>query len=184
MYGIIAIIFALLILLIMVKLNRVKKRPFMTVLFLLTMLYGMILCYVEWKLQDKEIVFALGMGIGLLFILVPIYGIYNILRCTKCIQGIYRGYNTYSSGVGPPLYAPVFEYDVDAVHYYEQSGQFEKLELLEAELEKGRNYPIYIHPKNPYIFILKKKIHFFYLPIIFVGLFFLFAGYVGFSELL
>lgn len=43
----------------MVKLNRVKKRPFMTVLFLLTMLYGMILCYVEWKLYDKEIVFAL-----------------------------------------------------------------------------------------------------------------------------
>lgn|GEM_PF-2310933 len=59
MYGIIAIIFVLLILLIMVKLNRVKKRPFMTVLFLLTMLYGMILCYVEWKLYDKEIVFAL-----------------------------------------------------------------------------------------------------------------------------
>ena len=98
-----------------------------------------------------------GIVLGLVFILAAFNDFYSLIRCKDRIEGIYRGYNTYYGGNGISTQAPVFEYMYNGTIYQEQTTQTISYKLLTQNMRKGETYNIYVDPKHPSVFILKKK---------------------------
>lgn len=115
---------------------------------------------------------------GLLLFLVGVNDLYSIFRCTKKIEGVYCGYNTYYGGNAVSTYAPVFEYTYNGTFYHEQTTQNISYKQLTQNMVKGNTYPIYINPKCPGIYILSKKIKIGTILCLLFGIMFLIVGIV------
>lgn len=133
---------------------------------------------VYYLLPDREEVFfgMVGVTLGGVFLCAGGYNLSARIHCRTVVEGVYEGYQTYYGGNGASTQAPVFSYTVEGRHYREQSPQSEPLKLLEGQMTPGARYPIYIDPKHPALFVLRRRIHLGECLMIALGLFFLLGG--------
>lgn len=162
----------------MLRQKRVFSHPFVFCAMLGSFLVCLAICFAWIFVKSEDLLMALlCLFFGALLPAFGAYDIYNIFSCKQQISAEYQGFNRYSGSRGAASYAPVFEYEWQGKRYTEQSAQSEKLELLEAEMEVGQTYPIYINPQNPSIFLLARKFRFISFLMFVLGLFFLLGGW-------
>ncbi|MDD3222872.1 MAG: hypothetical protein EOM34_00515 [Clostridia bacterium] len=134
---------------------------------------GLFMCFEYYILKSERLMartFFLCMGVP--FVVYAFYNFVNLFRCSTKILAQYEGFDTMYSPRMPSTYYPKFSYRVDGMDYHEKSAKNESLELLEADMEIGRGYEIYIVPGKPETFILTKKIKFLNIFFLIVGAFF------------
>lgn len=117
-------------------------------------------------------------SLGLLLLLVGINDVYSIFRCTKRIEGVYCGYNTYYGSHGVSSYSPVFQYTYDGRLYHEQTAQTVSHRQLTKNMKEGNQYSIYINPKCPGVYVLFRRLRASGVVCLTIGMVFMAAGVV------
>lgn len=158
--------------------GRHKLHPHLFLIFGGAMAFVIATLAVYYFLPDREELFfgLVGITLGGLFVCAGAYNLSARAWCRTVVQGVYQGYQTYYGGNGASTQAPVFSYTVDGRQYREQSPQSEPLKLLRDQMRPGQTYSIYVDPKHPALFVLRRRIHVGECLMIAVGLFFLLGG--------
>lgn len=153
------ILFAILCFMI-IKKKRYKEMP--------VICFIMFVSFISFGISSLIAIFApygeilsypcMIMALGLLLLLVGINDLYSIFRCTKRIEGVYCGYNTYYGSHGVSSYSPVFEYTYNGALYHEQTTQTVSRRQLTKNMTKGNRYSIYINPKCPGVYVLFRRL--------------------------
>ncbi len=114
------------------------------------------------------------MIIGLLCILVFIFGVVNLSRCNLQIPATYLHFNTYTGNRGYRSYAPVFRYYFRGMMYERQVAENYSLKKINSLFVQGNTYPVWISEKEPEVCITKKKIQGTHILCLVIGILMLF----------
>lgn len=151
--------------------KRHKEKPMLFAAMVYTFVCSVIgLCiYVFIPNRDQYLLFIIGAMIGGMFILIAINNLASVFQCRAEVKGKYCGYRTYYGGKGQSSHAPVFTYTYNGRTYHEQSTQNASLQLLDKEMVQGEMYTIYVNERHPNVFVLKKKVRFSDVMLLFFG---------------
>ncbi len=97
---------------------------------------------------------------GGMLILLGVNSLHSFSRCTCKVDGIYRGYRSYYGSNGVSSQSPVFEYSYGGKAYHEQTTQTVSFRTLTKKMSEGSVYPIFIDPKHPNVFLLRRRFPF------------------------
>lgn len=141
--------------------KRYKIAPLICFDMILTFLGFAVISFVILFARNEELEVFLIMNVfGLFLFFLGVNDIYSALRCNQKIEAVYCGFNSYPGGhYGVTSYAPVFEYVCGGTVYHGQTAQTVPYRLLQSMIE-GNSYPVYINPKYPGVYVLKRKIRF------------------------
>ena len=145
---------------IIIKNKRYKVIPFICLDIILTFAGFAITSFVSLFVRNETLEVLLIMSVfGLFLFLLGVNDIYAVFSCNQKIEAAYCGYNSYPGRYGITSYAPVFEYVCNGTVYHEQATLTVPYRLLRGMTE-GNIYPIYIHPKHPGVYVLKRRIRY------------------------
>ena len=93
--------------------------------------------------------------LGLFLLAMGLWYIFVTLRCTRGVEGtIQQAVATGSKDV--KRYAPVFSYEVDGQPYCGASIQSFPGQYIRRRFVQGQRHTIYVDPKNPVRFVVKR----------------------------
>lgn len=157
--------------------NR-KQSPMIFGAMVFALLCSVIALGIYWLVpnHDLYLFFMIALMIGGLMVILAIHNLSSVFLCKAKVEGIYCGFRTYSGGNGTSSHAPVFDYMYQGKHYHEQSAQSASYQLLAKRMITGERYTIYVNEQYPNAFILKKKIQFGDVMLLFFGILCLIVG--------
>ncbi len=145
------------------------------------LIFGIVLCIAIYLENDTMAAFTVGLGVGLLFLGLGAMNIFRVFACSKKIEGTFRGAAPFSDKNGVTLYAPIFEYMIDRRKYQSQCGATYRKKYLQKRYSVDGTYHIYINPKNPQVFVIKKRIPFTTWLLLFMGFLFIYVIFYFFG---
>lgn len=96
--------------------------------------------------------------IGLLLFGIVYNDIYSVLQCSQRIDATYCTFHTYHGNPYVSFCAPVFAYNYKGVCYQEQTTQVISVKKVTKQMKQGQQYPIYVNPKHPSVYIVSKRL--------------------------
>ncbi|TCL58444.1 hypothetical protein EDD76_10697 [Kineothrix alysoides] len=105
----------------------------------------------ETNFGSTYLMFVFGIGMGIIFIALGMFGISKHFLCRVRLEGTFEHW-TMQSGKGRSWYVPQFSYVYDKRHYRNTSGELYSTRKMKHKYIKGNLYPIYINAKNPTVF--------------------------------
>lgn len=98
------------------------------------------------------------LGLGLVLIICGIYmGIIKKLQCSQKVSAAYRGAQSYTVN-GHTTYTPAFAFDFEGKHYSNTSGETFSGRKIQRKFQEGKQYDIYVDPRNPNSFCVSRSI--------------------------
>ena len=119
-------------------------------------------------------IFMLGFGVALLLCGITM-GVVKKVRCNRKISATFQGAQTYTVGVHT-AYTPVFDFQYEGSHYSNTSGETFSKRKIQKKYRTGEQYDIYIDPRNPNSFCVRKKMEGTDLLLVLLGLLFIWAA--------
>lgn len=121
------------------------------------LILGILLCITIYLENDRLTAFAVCGGIGILFLGLGMRNVLQLFTCTHKIEGTLCNVVPYTSK-NVTLYSPVFQYTANGKKYQSQCSASYRKRYLKRRYSINGTYHIYINPKNPQVFIIKKRI--------------------------
>ena len=141
-----------------IKKKRFRLYPLVCTAMLLAFIGFTAMSYFALFAPNSDIELLLfGGSFGVFWFLLGVNDLYFVIGCNKEIKAVYCGFNAYPGNRGVTIYSPVFEYGIDGTVYHEQTTQNVPYGMLKNMIQ-GESYFIYINPKRPGMYVLRRKI--------------------------